>query len=189
MFILDIETMGVESTSVVLSLAITHVARKDMTYAEMLDNSLFIKYSAKEQLAKNRTYDTDTCNWWDKQAEIVRDTSFTPKSTDMSFGVAHQIIRKWLADRKFDFNNDVIYTRGALDSLVLDSLYRTFETPMFVRYNKFLDVRTVIELLYPSSKNGYVDVPGFETSSVIKHHPVHDCAYDGMMMLNGANIE
>lgn len=185
MFILDIETLGVESTSVVLSLAVCHVTPDTDTYQKMLDNSIFIKFSMKEQIAAGRTVDQDTCAWWDRQAEIVKEASLYPKDTDLSVFLGIGSLRVWLKEQ--GLGSSSVFSRGALDPLGLDSLCRTFDVKCPVRYNKFYDVRTAIDFTYDSAVDGYVEVdsPGFETSMVIKHHPVHDCAYDGMMLTYG----
>ena len=51
------------------------------------------------------------------------------------------------------------------------------------------DVRTAVDCLYGSS-NGYVEVvkDGFDRAAVIKHHPVHDCALDAMMLMYGKQV-
>ena len=50
MFIFDVETLGVESTAVVLSAALIHFdPEKRPTYQDMLDNACFVKFSVKEQ--------------------------------------------------------------------------------------------------------------------------------------------
>jgi hypothetical protein len=48
------------------------------------------------------------------------------------------------------------------------------------------DVRTAVDLM-GGGTNGYCDVihPLFERAQVIKHHPVHDCALDAMMLMYG----
>jgi hypothetical protein len=50
------------------------------------------------------------------------------------------------------------------------------------------DMRTAVDLL-SGGTNGYCDVvhPKFNRADVIKHHPVHDCALDAMMLLYGKN--
>lgn len=185
MFILDLETLDVESTAIVLSLAVTHVTDNTNDYKSMIDNSIMLKFKASEQAKKGRTHDKDTCRWWDRQSEIVKEASLYPGPNDITVVEGIQILKAWLSKQGHNSNTS-IYARGALDAMCLDSLCRTFDVSMPVRYNKFYDVRTVIDLLYDQN-NGYVDVdhPTFDVGMVIKHHPVHDCAYDGMMMKYG----
>lgn len=185
MFILDLETLSTESSAIVLSLAVTHVTDDTNDYKAMINNSIMVKFKASEQAKKGRTHDKSTCVWWDRQSEIVKEASLYPKDDDFLVVDGIRVLKKWLVDHGHT-ENESIYARGALDSMCLDSLCRTFDISMPVRYNKFYDVRTVIDLIYDQN-NGYVDVdhPNFDTGMVIKHHPVHDCAYDGMMMKYG----
>jgi hypothetical protein len=81
-----------------------------------------------------------------------------------------------------------MWARGSLDQLVIDSLATKLGMDPLTGYAQWRDVRTAVDILYGTS-NGYcgVDHPEFERASVIKHHPVHDCAYDAMMLMYGKN--
>jgi hypothetical protein len=186
MIIIDLETMGVDSTSVVLSFGATYITEVTDDYQKMLDSSIFVKFRIDEQFALGRTSDPGTCTWWDRQAEQVKVASLYPNpEKDVAVVRGCQLIREWLKGKLS--NDESVFARGALDSMVLDSLCRTFDIPQIVSYNKFYDVRTAIDFTYDLAKNGYVDVehPTFDTSMVLKHHPVHDTAYDGMMLIYG----
>ena len=51
MFLFDVETLGVESNSVVLSAAMIHFdPEMRPTYQDLLDNACFVKFNAKEKL-------------------------------------------------------------------------------------------------------------------------------------------
>lgn len=186
MFVLDIETVDIESTSAILSLAVTHVTDSTNDYQSLLDNSIFIKFDLADQLAANRTTSKETLDWWDRQAEIVKETSLYPSKKDISVSEGNKVLKKWLDTHDFK-DSDVIFVRGFLDSLCLESLFRKFDLPQLVRYNQWLDVRSVISVLYENSVYGYVEVdhPTFNEGLVIKHHPVHDCAYDAIMLKYG----
>lgn len=188
MFLFDIETLDTESTAVVLSMGLTHVTDETTDYQKMLDNSLFLKLQTKDQINKGRTISKDTLEgFWDKQVEIVKETSLYPKPTDLTVEESMVIFKQWLNDQGFT-RNDCLYTRGSLDSSCLLSLCKAFDLEVPIRYNKFYDVRTLVDFIYDeTAKDGYVDVvhETFNPSMVIKHHPVHDCAYDGMMLIYG----
>lgn len=186
MFIFDIETLGVESTSIVLSLAVTHVTDDTDDYQKLLDNSIFIKFDIREQHNNGRTSDKSTRDWWDKQIESVKKTSLYPSDNDLSVKEGNNILVRWLTSKGFK-KSDVVFARGSLDSSCYESLLKSFDIEPFIRYNQWMDVRTAISILYENSTYGYVDVdhPTFTTGLVIKHHPVHDCAYDAMMLKYG----
>lgn len=186
MFILDVETLGIESTSVVLSIACTHVTEETDTYQKMLDNSIMLKLDIQSQFDLGRVTDDHTIAWWDRQSENIKIASLYPnKEIDIHPVEAYSLLRLWL--KEHDFGKQTVLARGVLDPIIMDSLARTFDISSPIPYNRYHDVRTAIDMLYENTTYGYVDVdhPTFETSLVIKHHPVHDCAYDGMMLVYG----
>lgn len=187
MFIFDVETLDTESTAVVLSFACTHVTEETDDYQKMLDNSIFFKLDIKSQFALGRTSSDDTCRWWDRQVESVKKTSLWPdEENDINPLEALQLFKLWLEKQGFGLKS-TIYSRGPLDQVCLESLTRTFDFKNPIPYNKWYDIRTAVDYLYESAQQGYVEVdhPTFRDTMVLKHHPTHDCAYDGMMLLYG----
>lgn len=186
MYIFDIESVDIESTAAILSLACTHVTDETDDYQKMLDNSIFIKFDLKEQLSNGRTSGKSTLEWWDRQAEIVKNTSLYPSKNDISVKEGYDLFGKWLSKHGFN-KTDVIFARGSLDSICFESLLRTFDLEPIIRYNQWMDIRTAISMMYDDSKYGYVDVDHqtFDLTMVVKHNPVHDCAYDAMMLKYG----
>lgn len=190
MFFYDIETLDIESTAVVLSLGCIYVdPEKEYTYEELLDAGIFIKFDMQEQLKAGRTTDPDTLKWWDRQAEIVKQNSLYPDAhKDLSVGVGMNAFNKWLV--QFPYQDASIFVRGNLDQLATESLCRTFDMKPLIPYHNYYDVRSVLDTMYSNSKRGYMPVDpakckGFDVSKVLKHHPVHDCAYDAAMILYG----
>jgi hypothetical protein len=187
MFLFDIETLGVESTAVVLSAALIHFdPEKQPTYQEMLDSACFVKIKAKDQIDRlKRTVDLGTLEWWKNQHEYVRRVSFDPSSTDLSPEDAltqlHNYMNKFPAAQK-----QTMWARGSLDQMAIDSLAVKLDMQPITGYNMWRDVRTAVDVLYGTS-NGYVEVehPEFIRHNVIKHHPVHDCALDAMQLMYG----
>jgi hypothetical protein len=194
-FILDLETLGIESNCVCLSAAMLWVDPEQLpednqeAYEYLLKQGVFVKLNAKQQvteLFKGRTVAKNVLEWWEKQAEVVQRASFIPdKERDLDCLVAINKIKGFF-ESKPDHKKACVWVRGSLDQPVLESLLRSYDVEPFIGYNNYRDVRTAIDLIYPDTSNaGYVDVPDFEVGSVIKHHPTHDCAYDGLMLLRG----
>lgn len=185
MFLFDIETLAVESTAAILSFACTHVTEDTTDYQSMLDNSIFIKLDVKDQFSKNRISDEHTLKWWNRQSDLVKQASLIPCDKDLPVIEAMNIFRAWL--NKNNFGKSSMFARGMLDPIVLDSLCRTYDISCPIPHNRWLDVRTAIDIIYDSTTYGYVDIdhPTFELGMVLKHHPAHDCAYDGMMLQYG----
>ena len=200
LFAFDIETVGVASDSGILSAALVYcdpeLLHEDNTeaYHQLISQSCFVKFDIKEQInnpdrKKLRSMDSGTLTWWKKQGEIQQKASLIPdKDTDVSV---------WDGMKKlgafFDYHrkgkDSNIWLRGSLDQLATESICNAYEVPNFVIYNHTREVRTALDILYPEFvKNGYVEVPDFDVSNVVKHHPVHDSAYDLLMLFRGRQV-
>lgn len=108
----------------------------------------------------------------------------------MSASDAAKILRKWVLE-KDPTETEFVWTRGSLDAMCIDSLFKQVEQPVLFGYNRYRDVRTALDFIYPGvAKNGYIDVDpdkciGFKPEMVVKHNPVHDSAFDLAMMFYG----
>lgn len=187
MFVFDVETLGVESNSVVLSAALLHFdPEQKPTYQQMLDGACFVKFNAREQIEQyKRTIDIGTLEWWKNQHQYARQVSFDPSSNDLTAVQGITILHNYM--NKFpNANKQTMWARGSLDQLVIDSLCRKVDLETITTYNMWRDVRTAVDIMYGTT-NGYCEIEheGFERASVIKHHPVHDCALDAMMLMYG----
>jgi hypothetical protein len=191
-FVFDIETLGVESTSVILSLGMVYCDPSTLSednneaYKQLMESSIFVKFKAKEQTspATNRTISKDTLDWWGKQGAFQKQHALEAQPYDVYAVDGLKALAKWYTGKE-DYKNLPIWTRGGLDQLGYESLCRTFEVDAMARYNVYRDVRTAIDLIYEKANGGYVDIPGFDVYQVAKHHPVHDSAYDALMLLRG----
>lgn len=184
----DIETLGVESTSVILSAAIIYWSpAEEFDYEDLLKRGLYVKFSADAQIKMGRVVDKGTVEWWSKQGEVQRKLALSRNPDDMlpCDGIAK--MREYYKEHKAKDNNGIVWVRGSLDQVCLDSLARQMKVDDVAPYNVYRDVRTSIDLLCDSASNGYaeVDHPSFSWDKVIKHHPLHDCAADIMMMRYG----
>jgi len=194
-FMVDIETLGTESTSVVLSAALIHFDFSPDDYRQKYGQDLvdvytgfaqsacFVKFDAEEQKKKySRTVDKDTLVWWNKQSQIARDYAMNPTASDLSVHDGFNKMRKYIDEN--GGSNQIFWCRGTLDQMALDSLAHAADIPPLARYNKWRDVRTAIDILADDAKDGYCSIPGFKSDlHVIKHIPQNDCANDILMLL------
>lgn len=176
--------MGIESTCVVLSAAMTYVGDDDYTYQDLIDNTIFVKFDAKEQLRAGRSTTQSTIDWWKSQPLEILKFSYIPTDKDVSVVDGLQKFRDFYNTNKKS-KADIVWIRGALDNLAIDSLATTFNLDIIAPWWNYRDVRTAIDLLKETGKRGYCDIPGFDKSIVEKHNPIHDCAYDALMLLKG----
>lgn len=187
MYIFDVETLGIESTSVILSMACIYFNPEEKpTYQELVDSAFFCKLDAKDQIDRlKRSVSKSTLDWWKNQSASVKDLSLTPNSlldVTPEHGVAQ--LRIW-ATKFADYKTSTVWARGNLDQMVLGSLEEKLKFDPVFHFARWRDVRTAVDLLTGSS-NGYCKIPGFDDSQVIKHNPIHDCAFDAMMLMYGA---
>ena len=184
-FMFDIESVGIESTSGILSAAITYFDFDDKkTYAEYVNDSCFVKFNLQEQLDMGRVKDKETIQWWTKQAEIPKQVSLYPSKEDVSAKEGIDKIREYINSR--GGSNQIVWARGSLDQMAIDSLCRNIEVEPLFMYNKWRDTRTAIDCIYNTAFNGYCKVKNFNADIVvIKHDPRNDCALDILMLTQG----
>lgn len=190
MFMFDVETLGKQSHSVILSLACIHFDPKETyTYEQLMESAFFVKFDVEDQIKRlKRTTGRSTMEWWSKQCDFVKNRSFIPHPfADEKFENGYEMLREWAKSKNDD--KSWVWARGNLDQLVMDDIEEQCGvTPVFP-YARWRDVRTAIDIFYETSR-GYVAVKDFDPQAhVIKHCPIHDCAYDIMQLLYGENNE
>lgn len=186
----DVETLGLTSESVVLSMAITFAElNSELSIKKLMDNTFFVKLSVKDQIQKyKRTIDVETAEWWKKQCKTVKELSLIPKDTDIS---TEEGIAKLRAYVKSQCNPEttMVFARGSIDQLLLDSLTKQVGgTPIF-GYSQWRDCRTYIECMAKESLRGYTEVslekfPDYDRNAIIKHDPRYDTVLDIAMILS-----
>jgi hypothetical protein len=190
MFIFDVETLGKESNSVMLSMAAIYFDPETKpSYEDLYNSAFFVKFDVEDQVKRlDRKIGKTTMQWWAKQCDIVKAKSLKPnKAADVKFEDGYEAMRTWAESKKDD--QCYVWARGNLDQLVLDSFEEQLEIKPIWPFGRWRDVRTAIDILY-NATNGYcpVNYKGFSADAkVIKHNPVDDCAYDAMMLMYGAD--
>jgi len=192
MFIFDVETLGKESNSVILSMAAIYFdPDKGPSYKEMYDDAFFVKFDVVDQMKRlDRKVGKTTMQWWAKQCDNVKIKSFKPNpAIDVKFEDGYEQMRQWAASKNDD--KCYVWARGNLDQLVLDSFEEQLELKPIWPFNRWRDVRTAVDFLYGVT-NGYVtvEVPPWVESfdpalHVTKHNPIDDCCFDAMQLMYG----
>ncbi len=184
MFMFDVETMDVESTSVILSAAIIKFELDDKkSFQNYVDDACFVKFDVNQQVRDHkRTMTKETINWWKRQSEIARQVSLVPSDDDMNAKDGLTVIKNYI--NKNGGSNTLFWARGSLDQMVIDSLCKSAGVELLANFNKWRDVRTAVDLLATNSVEGYCKVKNFNMDSVLKHDPRQDCALDIMMLLH-----
>jgi hypothetical protein len=191
MFIFDVETLGKESNSVILSMAAIYFEPdKDPSHTQLRDSAFFVKFDVQDQIKRlNRKVGKTTIEWWSKQCENARNKSFKPRADDIQFEIGYEAMRQW-ANTKND-SKCWVWARGNLDQLVLDSMEEQLELKPIWPFSRWRDVRTAVDFLYGTT-NGYVEVDtpawveAFDSKlHITKHNPIDDCIFDAMQLMYG----
>jgi hypothetical protein len=191
MFILDIETLGTESTSVILSAALLYIdtSKPKHTWESLYENTLFIKFSVRDQVENyKRTIDKETIKWWEKQCDLAKITSFIPKKGDLTAKQGREILINYINASDSNPDKSLIWIRGSLDQVCLDSLFLAMGYDRLFPYANYRDVRTFIDFNSTNPFRGYCSIskelcPEFDRNVVIKHNPRDDICLDAMMMM------
>jgi hypothetical protein len=192
MFVFDIETLAVESTSVILSMACTHF-EPDLKPGpdELRQNTIFIKLNVEDQIQRlKRVIQKDTLQWWSKQCLNVKNKSLKPSELDVLAEDGLKTLKQW----KENYPQSAkawVWARGNLDQCVLSSLETAVGFDTVFPHYRWRDIRTAVDFLY-NTTNGYckVDYPGFDSDlHITKHDPVDDCILDAMMLMYGRTNE
>ena len=191
MFVFDAETLGKKSDAVILSIGVVAFdLNQKSSYQDLLANSFFVKLDAIDQARRlKRTMTPSTAEWWEKQCDIVKAKSFyVDTKNDVKIEDGYEMLREWVS--KFPGHDKaIVWARGDLDQLLMDDFEESVGIKPVFEYRRWRDVRTAVDLMYGTT-NGYtkVDYPGFDPHSMVyKHDPVHDSAYDAMMLMYGTS--
>ena len=192
MFVFDVETLGKESNSVILSMAAIYFNPDEQPgHQKLFDEAFFVKFDVADQMKRlDRKVGKSTMQWWAKQCENVRIKSFKPNpAIDVKFEDGYEAMRQWAKSK--DDTKCYVWARGNLDQLVLDSFEEQLSIEPIWDYNRWRDVRTAVDFLY-NVNNGYVKAevpPWIETFDkdlhITKHNPIDDCVLDAMMLMYG----
>jgi len=182
-FVVDIETLATEANAVILSAGIIAVDfGKELTVPGLLKDSVYVKFNAKSQIPK-RLVEESTLTWWKAQDKEVYDSQVRSQPDDLTLEDGFFKLKSFLQKNGLT-KKSIIWTRGELDSTVLQNIAKQLEQPLLFPFYRVRDIRTAVDILY-GSDNGYckmsVDIP----VNIKKHHPVYDCIIDALMLRYG----
>lgn len=189
MFVFDVETLGKESNTIILSMACVHFDPiQKPTYKDLFANAFFAKFDVEDQRKRlKRTMSPSTMEWWKKQCLNVKMKSFRPSVEDVIFEDGYEAMRTWA--KQFNEPKSLVWARGNLDQLVLDSIEEQLGLDPIFPYARWRDVRTAVDIWY-NTDTGYVDVEHEDFDPklhITKHNPIDDCVYDAMMLMYGVS--
>lgn len=161
---LDIETLGTDSNSIVVSISAVMFDLATGEIGETFEAGLKLK----EQLPKGAVLDPDTVMWWLKQPKEAQQ-KLTALSSE-PIGNALNRLNSWLITYVEQLNSCRLWGNGAVfDNVIVRNLYKRHDLDFVVPFWCDNDVRTLVSLAGIDTRD-YV----FEGT---KHYGVDDCKH------------
>lgn len=132
---LDIETLCTKPEAVILTIG----AVKFDPYSNKIGDGLYIKPDVDEQIAKGRTIDENTVEWWGKQAEDVRE-----EALGMEGRISIEEMYRQL--NRFLVGAENVWAQGPVfDMVIMAHIYRQYGWPTPWQYWQVSDSRTLFK--------------------------------------------
>lgn len=135
---IDLETLGTTPDTAVLTLGGVKFNPNEIgtTHSE-----LYFRLDVDEQLAKERTVDNSTLEWWGKQEESVREEALGDENRTPVLEVL-QALNKWCV------GVDTIWCQGpSFDIVIMENLYRQYDHHIPWPFWKIKDSRTLFGIM------------------------------------------
>lgn len=181
-FIIDLETMGTDPDCVVIALSMCCGTFKGQglrdTFNEVLSNAASYRVCKHAQIEAGRTVDAGTVQFWSKHPEAMSQVKAIPDLITMD--QMKQTIFEYLAANNYSGSTHVTWIRAPhFEQPILESIMG--ETPW--SHWTVRDVRTAIDIAVDSNSGYPPNKAALEADlGVIKHHPLHDIAFDIAMI-------
>ena len=176
MAVIDLETLGVRSDSVILSLGLTFSRYDEVkTFDELVNEGLYLKFNIKEQLNRSRVTQERVVKWWYNQSIEARKILYV-KEDDLSFYQLPEILNKFFEDKGVSLKKVDLYDRKSFDISKLQYLYEE-ELGGDIPWNpnSEFEVATTFRML------GFDRYAGIQVSDIpgaTYHNAIHDAAVD-----------
>ena len=136
---IDLETLGVEPDSVIITLG---AVKFDPTTNAEPHQPLYLRLDIEEQSEKyGRTIDDNTLEWWGKQKPEIRDEAFGDHER-VNMDTLTKQLNKWCVGL------DYLWCQGPLfDYAILQNLYKNIGKPTPWNYWQIRDSRTLFQIM------------------------------------------
>lgn len=135
--VLDIETLGIKPSSVILSIG---AVRFDPYSTDPPYDPWYVRLDVDYQLNQlGRTVDESTLAWWEKQDPAIRDDAL---STDNRISI-DEFSKQF---NQYVVGTDCLWAQGAtFDFVLIEDLYRNLGQPSPINYWTIRDSRTLFK--------------------------------------------
>ena len=141
-FSIDIETLGTEPNSVILSIGVVAFDPHTNTIDE---EGLEVNLDVEEQISLGMTINYNTVVWWMGKSDEARKVFRSENMVGLSDCYNH--IKRYLEKHQPDTGNVKPWGNGSsFDIVLLESLFRLMSKEPLWKYHNIRDVRTIVDL-------------------------------------------
>ena len=183
--LVDLETMDVEPTAIVLSVGITGLRFGEDTSPEQLaENGCEWLFKIKQQDRMGRTVSEDTKRWWAEQGDEAKHLFGVSSKKKESIEDLPYLLNEWA--REFPLHQyGSVYCRGPnFDFPILENICTSRGVSLPWPFWKIRDIRTFIDS-YTGRCTGKIyqfnELMGAHYA-LVKHNALHDCIIDAVAM-------
>ena len=134
----DMETMAVSPSAVVLTLGAVHFN----PYGNGYSDKLYLRFDLDDQDKLGREIDPNTLDWWAKQDPAIMEEAFSAENRTPLADAIDQF-------HKFAWGCDAFWSHGAtFDLIIIENLYRQLNRPLPWNFWQLRDTRTLFDLGY-----------------------------------------
>ena len=132
----DLETMAVSPSAVVLSLGAVHFN----PYGNGYGDKLYFRINIDDQDALGREVDPNTITWWSQQDPAIMEEAFSPDNRISLVDAIDQF-------HKFAWGCDAFWAHGStFDIVILENIYKQLGKTVPWQYWQIRDTRTLFDL-------------------------------------------
>lgn len=180
--VIDLETLGKTENSCILSLGLTisEYEESDITFQELLDKGLHVKFDLKEQLARGRATQKSTIQWWYEQSTEAKKI-LNPSAQDVSLYSINDILTEFFEKKGINPKKVDIYDRNSFDINKIQYVYEEdLDLKIIWDYHATFELSTFCRVL------GYDRYAGVRVSDIpgaVYHNALHDSAVDHLRVM------
>lgn len=174
--VIDLETLGVGSDSIILSLGLT-VGRYDVpqSFDQLVSNGLYLKFDLKEQLQAGRKKSDRVIKWWYEQAPEARKV-LIPSPEDVSIYDIDELMCGYFNALGMDIKKVDLYDRNNFDLTKLQYLMEEeLNKDVFWNYHNTFDIPTAFRFM---GFERYAGINAKDVPGCVYHNALHDAALD-----------
>lgn len=178
----DIETLGTQVDSVVLSLACVPFSFEIHEYfPEYVKKGFHVKFDVKEQIkVYQRKFYKDTIDWWKTQDKDSRNRAIERSDNDKQLREGIVSLCKFISNTGYSYSKSYIFSRRShFDFPIIIHLIENsakYKSP----FNSWMirDTPTYIDIMH-GVNNGQYDLQlGSKNEGFIHHYALHDAALE-----------